>query len=75
MSVLARTAVVVTLITGVAVAFGVVLDLFIRIAPFHGPSEVATQLAIAAVVPLWAYALRSVILAAVRGRDREPSLR
>ncbi|MDN4477273.1 hypothetical protein [Demequina lignilytica] len=75
MSVALRTTIAVAAITVVAVVFGVVLDLFIRIAPFHGPSEIATQLAIAAVVPLWAYAVRSVILAAVRDRDREPSLR
>lgn len=70
----ARTTIAVTAITAVAVVFGVVLDAFIRIAPFHGPSEVAAQLSIAVVVPLWAYSVRSVVRAAIRGRDRAGDL-
>ena len=75
MSAAARATIAVVAITAFAGAFALALDWLIGVATFHGPGVMVTELTIAAVVPLWAYAVRHVVRAAIRTETREPSLR
>ncbi len=74
MSAAARAVFAVAAITAGAVGFGFLLDALIRVAPFHGTHAVTAQLAIAAVVPIWAYGVRAVVLHSIRAARSERAL-